>query len=230
MSDLTFNGGATGASLGNQQYTMRNLVFNNCQTGEGKPLDVSQRFVLLIVFLVGIIQLWNWGWTYINTKFNNCGTGIDISAPGADNTLAVGSAIILDSSFSDTEVAIKTAYTTSTTPDTAGSLILENVSLSNVPTAVMGGSGSLLEGGSKTIAGWGQGHRYVSGTDRELSGDITANERPAVLTGENGYYSRSKPQYEDLAASDFVSARSSGAKGDGTTDDVGGSSFPLIVV
>lgn len=33
MSDLTFNGGATGASMGNQQYTMRNLVFNNCKTG-----------------------------------------------------------------------------------------------------------------------------------------------------------------------------------------------------
>jgi len=37
MSDLTFNGGATGASLGNQQYTMRNLVFNDCQTGKSKP-------------------------------------------------------------------------------------------------------------------------------------------------------------------------------------------------
>lgn len=34
MSDLTFNGGAAGASLGNQQYTMRNLVFNNCKTGK----------------------------------------------------------------------------------------------------------------------------------------------------------------------------------------------------
>ncbi|GAW13967.1 hypothetical protein ANO14919_033590 [Xylariales sp. No.14919] len=199
MSDLTFNGGATGASLGNQQYTMRNLVFNDCQTG--------------------IIQLWNWGWTYINLQFNNCGTGIDISAPGEDETLAVGSAIILDSTFKDTEVAVKTAYTTSTKPDTAGSIILENVKLDNVPTAVEGGSGSLLEGGSTTIAAWGQGHQYVSDADREFSGDITANERPASLTGDNGYYSRSKPQYEDLAASDFVSARSSGAKGDGTTDD-----------
>lgn len=26
MSDLTFNGGATGASMGNQQYTMRYLI------------------------------------------------------------------------------------------------------------------------------------------------------------------------------------------------------------
>jgi len=33
LSDLTFVGGATGASLGNQQYTMRNLVFQNCGTG-----------------------------------------------------------------------------------------------------------------------------------------------------------------------------------------------------
>lgn len=200
MSDLTFNGGATGASLGNQQYTMRNLVFNDCKTG--------------------IIQLWNWGWTYINLQFNNCGTGIDISAPGDDNTLAVGSAIILDSTFTGNTVAVKTGYTSSTTPDTANSLILENVKLDNTPTAVMGASGSLLDGGSTTIAGWGQGHQYGSGaSDREFSGTVTPNERPASLLGDNGFYSRSKPQYEDLAASDFVSARSSGAKGDATTDD-----------
>lgn len=34
VADLTFNGGATGASVGNQQYTMRNMVFNNCKTGK----------------------------------------------------------------------------------------------------------------------------------------------------------------------------------------------------
>ncbi|KAI2633363.1 glycoside hydrolase family 55 protein [Xylaria nigripes] len=199
MSDLTFNGGATGASLGNQQYTMRNLVFNNCKTG--------------------IIQLWNWGWTYINLKFNNCGTGIDISAPGVEGSLSVGSAIIIDSSFSSTQVAVKTAYTGSSSPPTAGSLILENVKLTDVPTAVQGTSGSILAGGTKTISGWGQGHQYTSGTDRKLSGDITPNKRPASLTGDNGYYSRSKPQYTTLSASDIVSARSSGAKGDGSTDD-----------
>jgi len=33
LTDLTFNGGAAGASIGNQQYTMRNLRFNNCKTG-----------------------------------------------------------------------------------------------------------------------------------------------------------------------------------------------------
>lgn len=34
LTDLTFNGGATGASMGNQQYTMRNMKFNNCKTGK----------------------------------------------------------------------------------------------------------------------------------------------------------------------------------------------------
>ena len=33
MSDLTFNGGASGASIGNQQYTMKNFTFNDCRTG-----------------------------------------------------------------------------------------------------------------------------------------------------------------------------------------------------
>jgi glucan 1,3-beta-glucosidase len=37
---------------------------------------------------------------------------------------------------------------------------------------------------------------------------------------DNGkFYSKSKPQYENLGTGDFVSARSSGATGDGSTDD-----------
>ncbi|KAH9988425.1 pectate lyase superfamily protein-domain-containing protein [Xylariaceae sp. FL0662B] len=198
MSDLTFNGGATGASMGNQQYTMRNLVFNNCQTA--------------------IIQLWNWGWTYIGLQINNCGKGIDLTAGGSD-AQDVGSVTIIDSSFKDTPVGISTAYTSSSKPATAGSIILENLSLSNVPTAVEGTDGTLLEGGSTTIAGWGQGHQYTPDGPKQFQGTITPNTRPAELQGDNGFYSRSKPQYEDLDASSFVSARSSGAAGDASADD-----------
>jgi len=43
MTDLAFNGGATGASMGNQQYTMRNLRFNNCKTGRCCVLSVCAR-------------------------------------------------------------------------------------------------------------------------------------------------------------------------------------------
>ncbi|KAL7622562.1 hypothetical protein AAE478_008069 [Parahypoxylon ruwenzoriense] len=198
MSDLTFNGGATGASMGNQQYTMRNLVFNNCQTA--------------------IIQLWNWGWTYIGLQINNCQTGIDITAGGSD-ALSVGSVTVIDSTFKDTPVGITTAYASGAKPDTAASIILENLNLQNVPVAVKGPSGTLLQGGSTTIAGWGQGHQYTPDGPKTFQDTITPNERPASLLGDNGFYSRSKPQYENLAASDFVSARSSGAKGDASADD-----------
>ncbi|KAI1141771.1 glycoside hydrolase family 55 protein [Hypoxylon sp. FL0543] len=198
MSDLTFNGGATGASLGNQQYTMRNLVFNNCQTA--------------------IIQLWDWGWTYIGLQINNCQKGIDITA-GGSTAIATGSITVIDSTFKDTPVGITTAWETGAKPDTAGSVILENLTLDNVPVAVQGPSGTMLAGGSTTIAAWGQGHQYTPDGPKTLQDTITANTRPASLTNGNVYYSRSKPQYEDLAAGDIVSARSSGAKGDASTDD-----------
>ncbi|KAI2628610.1 glycoside hydrolase family 55 protein [Hypoxylon sp. NC1633] len=198
MSDLTFNGGATGASMGNQQYTMRNLVFNHCQTA--------------------IIQLWNWGWTYIGLQINNCQKGIDITA-GGSTSLEVGSITVIDSKFTDTPVGITTAFQTGAQPATGASIILENLNLQNVPVAVQGPSGTILAGGSTTIAGWGQGHQYTPSGPNTLQGPITPNNRPASLLGDNGYYSRSKPQYENLAASDIVSARSSGAKGDASTDD-----------
>ncbi|KAI1086714.1 glycoside hydrolase family 55 protein [Rostrohypoxylon terebratum] len=199
MSDLTFNGGATGASLGNQQYTMRNITINNAQTA--------------------IIQLWNWGWTYIGLNINNCQKGIDITASG-DSGLNVGSVTIIDSSIKDTPVGITTAWQTGSKPDTAASMILENLNLQNVPVAVQGpGSTTLLAGGTTTISGWGQGHQYTPDGPKSFQGDITPNERPSALEANSVFYSRSKPQYESLSASDIVSARSSGAKGDATTDD-----------
>ncbi|KAI0019158.1 pectate lyase superfamily protein-domain-containing protein [Xylariomycetidae sp. FL0641] len=199
MSDLTFNGGATGASLGNQQYTTRHLVFNNCQTA--------------------VITLWNWGWTFIDMEVNSCGVALDMSAGGSSD-IETGSAIVMDSKWTDTPIGVKTVYTSSSNPDTAGSLIIENLSLSNVPTAVQGPDGAtVLEGGSTTIAGWAQGNSYTPGPSA-LQGPITPNTRPGVLTTDGGhYYSRSKPSYADLTASDFISVRDAGAKGDGVTDD-----------
>ncbi|EMR63408.1 putative glycoside hydrolase family 55 protein [Eutypa lata UCREL1] len=201
MSDLTFNGGATGASMGNQQYTMKNFTFNNCKTA--------------------IIQIWNWGWTYIGLSINNCGTGIDLSAGYDGEALNVGSVTILDSTISNTDQGIITARTASSVPDAAGGLILENVVLDNVPIAVAStGGDTVLAGGSTTIAGWGQGHRYTPTGPEVFQADITPNVRAqALLADGDRYYVPSKPQYEDVAATDILSARDAGAVGDGVTDD-----------
>ncbi|KAK3316431.1 pectate lyase superfamily protein-domain-containing protein [Apodospora peruviana] len=201
LTDLTFNGGATGASMGNQQYTMKNLRFNNCKTA--------------------IIQLWDWGWTYIGLSINNCGVGIDISAGGSSGKVETGSITVIDSTMTNVGVGILTAWSPNTSPDTAGSLVLENIVLNNVPVAVKGPSGTLLAGSpsSVTIAAWGNGHSYTPGGPTEFAGPIAPNPRPVALLADGKYYTHAKPQYENVPASSFVSVRAAGARGDAAADD-----------
>lgn len=177
---------------------MRNLTFNNAVTA--------------------ISHFWNWGWTYQGININNCQLGIDISTGGSDQQ-SVGSITLFDSSFTNTPVAIKSARTDASAPHTAGSIILENVALNNVGTAVQGPNGTILAGGSSVIAAWGQGNKYTPTGPSKFVSDLTPATRPAGLLDGSKFYQRSKPQYESLPASAFVSARDGGAKGDGTTDD-----------
>ena len=202
MNDLIFNGGLNGAVLGNQQFTMRNLTFNNAVTA--------------------IKQIWNWGWTYKSISINNCQTGLDMTNGGSGNQ-AVGSVTWLDSSFTNTKVAFSIARSTSSAPPTGGSLSLENVALNNVPTAVLYGPGNTvyLSGttGQTIIAGWKTGNLYNPTGPRAKQASWAPPTRPASLVANGKYFERSKPQYNNLAATSFVSARASGAKGDGSTDD-----------
>ena len=180
---------------------MRNLVFNNCVTA--------------------IENIWNWGWTWQGISINNCQVGIDMSN-GGTAAAAVGSAVLLDSTITNTPVGIITAYDTTTVPPTANSLILENVVLNNVPTAIkfIGGA-TVLAGttGSATIAAWGEGHRYTPTGPQSFQGAFAPNTRPASLLSGGKYYARSKPQYGDRPVSSFASVRSAGATGNGVTDD-----------
>jgi glucan 1,3-beta-glucosidase len=67
------------------------------------------------------------------------------------------------STFLNVEVGILTAYNSSLLPTTAGGLILENVQLKNVLTAVQGPEGTVLAGTTRSlaIAAWGEGYRYT---------------------------------------------------------------------
>lgn len=197
---MTITGGLYGANVGNQQFTMRNLVISNAVTA--------------------ISQIWDWGWTYQGLSITNCGTAISISNGGVGNQL-VGSVNILDSTITNTPVFVTTAWQSSTL--STGSLILENIALSNVPVAVKGASGTVLAGsaGSTTIAAWGQGHKYTPSGPTNFQGSFTPPTRPSALlaSGSTRYYTKSKPQYAASPVASFVSVRTSGAKGDGSTDD-----------
>lgn len=83
----------------------------------------------------------------------------------------------------------------------------------------MGSGATILAGGTLTIQAWGQGNKYSPNGPVKFQGPITAASRPAGLLDGGKYYSKSKPQYETLSVSNFVSARGAGATGDGSTDD-----------
>ncbi|KAL8675620.1 MAG: hypothetical protein Q9168_000132 [Polycauliona sp. 1 TL-2023] len=216
MTDLTFNGGNYGAFFGNQQFTTRNLTFNNVNTA--------------------IYMNWNWLWTFKSLTINNCKLGIDMAQGG--NNQSVGSVLIQDSIFINTPKGINTSRTDSSVPAAGGTLVIDNVDFTGCPAAVVGAGGNTILAGGKKIASWAQGHAYTTGTDsaannatciagaipsassQTIQGLLTAPNKPASLLNSNGaVFERSKPQYESVPSSSFVSVKAAGAKGDGKTDD-----------
>lgn len=201
MTDLTFNGGKYGAFFGNQQFTTRNLTFNNCQTA--------------------VFMNWNWAWTLSGLSINNCGIGIDM-ANGGTSSQTVGSVLLIDSTISNTPIGVSTAYAT-TEGATNGTLVIDNVDFSqNCPVAVSNAANkATVLGGNAKVSLWMQGRGYAGPNAGSVGqGTHTAATKPASLLNSAGnVFTRSKPQYEGVAASSFKSVKAAGAKGDGVTDD-----------
>ncbi|KAJ6500511.1 exo-beta-1,3-glucanase [Mycena sanguinolenta] len=195
MGDLVFNGGKFGMWVGNQQFTVRNITVNNAQTA--------------------VFGDWNWGWTFQGVTINNCQVGFDLL------TNSIGAEAIIDATVSNTPIFVRSSAASNGKLD--GSLVLNNIHLTNVPTAVgVVGGGVVLAGGTTTIASWGQGNVFkgTSATGTFTQGTIPAANKPAALLDSSGrIFGRTHPQYANYAVSQFVSVRDQGAKGDGVTDD-----------
>ncbi|KAF2143341.1 glycoside hydrolase family 55 protein [Aplosporella prunicola CBS 121167] len=197
MADLTFNGGKYGAFLGSQQFTSRNLTFNNCGTA--------------------IFMNWNWAWTFSSININNCNVGLDMANSPSNQT--VGSVLLMDSTISNTPIGVNSSFATDSVPTTGGTLILDNVEFKNSETAVMSRGSSVLAG-NQVVKSWAQGRSYTGNTGTRVQDSITAPSKPSSLLDASGkIFERSKPQYEGYPVSSFVSIKSAGAKGDGSTDD-----------
>ncbi|KAF6790375.1 glucan 1,3-beta-glucosidase [Colletotrichum sojae] len=202
LDDLDFHGGMYGANLGNQQYTARNLRFWDAQ--------------------VAVNQLWDWGWTYKSIYVERCGTGIRVQ----DNSTS--SVTLIDSRFVDVDVAVRTSRDPGVSvPVAAGTIVMQNVAFSGVGTVLQGPrNNTIIQGDSGTVTsrGFAMGHVYAptgptdyTGSDKSYFPAYSALR--STSANGTGYYERSKPHYENLPASAFVSARSMGAKGDGKADD-----------
>ncbi|KAJ7461037.1 exo-beta-1,3-glucanase [Mycena galericulata] len=209
MGDMVFNGGksspyfiASHHPIPNR-FTVRNVTFNNANTA--------------------VFGNWDWGWTFQNVNINNCQVGFDLATGGGTATQTVGAEAIIDATVANTPIFVRTATASNGKVIGAGSLVLNNIKLTNVPTAVgVVGGAVVLAGGTTTIASWGQGNVFkgTSPTAQFTQGTIPSPSKPAVLLDSTGkIFGRTHPQYAGYAVSQFVSVRSQGAKGDGVTDD-----------
>ncbi|KAJ7821385.1 pectate lyase superfamily protein-domain-containing protein [Mycena olivaceomarginata] len=114
MSDLTFDGGAFGMWISNQQFTIRNVKITNAVSA--------------------IYQQWNWGFTWQNIQISNCQVGFDLNTGGLTQpTRSAGGVLIVDSSISGTGIGIR--MSSSQPSSLAGSVILDNVKFTGISTA-----------------------------------------------------------------------------------------------
>lgn len=215
-SDLVFNGGNYGMFVGNQQFTTRNLTFNGCGTA--------------------VFMNWNWVWNLKSITVNNCGVGVNMSQINQGNQ-TVGSVLVQDSKFVGTPKGIITAFSTSgNVPTTGNTLVIDNCDFTGSTDAIVSSTGATILAGGSVVASWAQGAAYTTGDDGSASaatcasapasasstkvqGTLSAPTKPATLMDGSNIFERSKPQYESVPSSSFVSVKGSGAKGDGSTDD-----------
>lgn len=200
MSDLTFNGGGMGAYIGSQQYTSRNMTFNNCNTA--------------------IHLIWNWLWLMQDITINGGKVGINMASDSMDD-IKVGSLLLLDSKISNVPVGINTLYKPEN-PDTNNTLIVDNVDMTEgVPTAIQYAKDkTIILKGNQKVTGFTQGRQYDGSVGKAIQTAKDNVRKPNVLLGADGkVFSRNKPQYQSVQSSSFVSVKTAGAKGDGKTDD-----------
>ncbi|ERS99606.1 hypothetical protein HMPREF1624_02966 [Sporothrix schenckii ATCC 58251] len=157
VSDLTFNGGAIGWRAGSQQYTARSLTFRNCQQS--------------------VQMVWDWGFNWQDIDIDGGTIAFNISGRGGSTSQGTGSVSILDSSISNVPIGVLT-----NTDNASPNIVLDNVRLTNVQTAVeTEKGGSVLTGGTTTIDLWAIGRRYNGSTGSYQTGALTAPRKASNL-------------------------------------------------
>jgi glucan 1,3-beta-glucosidase len=226
MSDLVFIGGDRQMFLGNQQFTTRNLTFIDGNTA--------------------IYMNFNWLWTFHGVTITGATIGIDMTSGGFDRQ-AVGSIVLLDSSISVSGTGIVTPYVPNfSSPQTAGTLVVENVQFVGTAPAIANAGGRVILAGGQTVQSFAQGNAWTTAgevitqgsqfngttctSSNTTSSSYTAQEitiqqqlapiprPPNLVTSSGAYFTRSKPQYEQFDASSFLRAKIYAA-GNGVTGE-----------
>ncbi|KAK4173152.1 glucan-beta-glucosidase [Triangularia setosa] len=193
VSDIEFNGGNIGWRAGSQQYTARNLVFNQCNTA--------------------VQMIWDWGWNWQQITVNGGAIAFNISGVGGDSGQGIGSVSLIDSSINDVLIGVLT----NSLPN-APNIVLDNTFFNNVASPVLAEGGSTLLSGNSDL--WATGKRYNGSEGSTQTGAVEAPGRGEGLNDSDGkLYVRSRPQYERHGTGQFLIATTDGGcKNDATGD------------
>jgi hypothetical protein len=202
MSDVTFIGGLIGIFGGSQQFTAQRLKFLGCSTG--------------------VQTIWDWGWLWKSITMKDVHVGFRLMSDNGQGS--IGSFAVMDSSFTNVGTAVLITPPLSKPGSNSPGVILQNIALSGVTTAVADSSGKThLSATMNSVDEWSLGPVYegsASARSFSLGGKIGRYRRQSSLTDSKGaYFERPKPQYEDRPTADFVHVKDMGATGDGSTDD-----------
>lgn len=212
--NLVFNGGGVGLFTGNQQWAWRNLTFNRCNTA--------------------IYQNWNWVFLYKSITINDCNVGLDMTQGG--NVITTSSVVLQDSVMNRVRTAgVLTSFVGNSTPVAGGTFILDNVDFVDTPVAVAYPNTSIIVEGNQRIQSFVQGRAYSVFDGENQFGNQSCWQpkvnaarvqtladpapKPLSLLDENGrFFERSRPQYQGVPLSSFVSIVDYGCINDGLTD------------
>ena len=110
-------------------------------------------------------------------------------------------------------------------PNFLPSIVIDNLNIQNVEFLVyVSGSTNylLVPGNTLNVKSWAMGKRYTSIEDSgsyQIGFIDPAPSKPAaLLDGTGKFYTRSKPQYENLSAGSFIIVTANGVSNDGTGD------------
>lgn len=199
ITGVTFHGGYIGLRAGNQQFTIKNLVFDKCRTA--------------------IQAIWDWTFLWTNLRITGSNIGIDLINQELKNerkSQQTFAYMLLDSAISATTGIRSNPFNAT---DGYAQITLDNVNFAGCETAIKETTGATILAGAPKIDSWMWGivASQESPTGRQVRGEAAkpVRSKPAGLLGgpNGGYFDKPKPQYENVPASSFRNALTSGCKG-----------------